>query len=336
MIENHSPKLTSSEIASIWGTYIENTMSLNIYTYMINCVQDREICELLNEDKQKLINNIEELTKIFLQENLPVPVGFNENDLHEQAKPLLSDSFFLLFVKMMAKAGMTRYATTLSMNAREDLRNFFSHCQKQSTESFNKACDISLQKGVFVRAPFIATPKENKFVADTDYLDGFKVIGNIRPLNVVEISHLYLNNEFNLIGLLLCTAFSQVCKEKEIAEHMIKGKELSKKITKNLTEFLIKSEVQAPNTWDAMVTDSKEAPFSDKLMLYLMNMLTAFGIGDYAISSAASLRSDLQGEYANILSDVTTFAKQGMKLMIKYGWLEEPPSAPDRNNLSQH
>ncbi|MGZ4161378.1 MAG: DUF3231 family protein [Neobacillus sp.] len=60
------------------------------------------------------------------------------------------------------------------------------------------------------------------------------------------------------------------------------------------------------------------------------------GMGYYVESGAAlsvNSRRDLGVHYIRLNLELLQFAEDGGKLMIKNGWLEQPPTASDRDSL---
>jgi hypothetical protein len=133
----------------------------------------------------------------------------------------------------------------------------------------------------------------------------------------------------------LMIGFAQVAKNKEVQNYLVKGMKLSKKIEIDLGEFLRQSFIEPPATHAGKATDSKIAPFSDKLMMYNTGLLTSFGLGSNALGGAFSLRNDLPAKMALLAKDIFTFAQDGGKIMIENGWMEEPPQIEDRNKLTK-
>jgi hypothetical protein len=198
-----------------------------------------------------------------------------------------------------------------------------------------KVEDLLMERGEYIRPPIIPVPERNEFVTTNHYLGGMPILGEKRPLNVIEVSHLFLNIKVNTVGMMICTAFTQVVNDKEVKKHFEVGGQLAKDIIKDLTNILLESDVLVPEAWDAFVTDSTQSPYSDKLMLTFIDQLAAFGFGLYALSATASLRTDLQVKYANIAKNVANYMKDGAELMIKNRWLEQPPTYPDRKKLAE-
>jgi hypothetical protein len=53
------------------------------------------------------------------------------------------------------------------------------------------------------------------------------------------------------------------------------------------------------------------------------------------LGTAFSLRSDLPLKIVSEAKDILTYGQDGGKIMAKNGWLEEPPSMQDRNDLTK-
>jgi hypothetical protein len=70
-------------------------------------------------------------------------------------------------------------------------------------------------------------------------------------------------------------------------------------------------------------------------MMFQTTMLNAAGIGHYRISLGQSPRRDLGSHYTRLSAEVVLFAEDGTNLMIENGWLEQPPEAADREQLSK-
>nr|WP_279587130.1 DUF3231 family protein [Paenisporosarcina antarctica] len=88
-------------------------------------------------------------------------------------------------------------------------------------------------------------------------------------------------------------------------------------------------------TSDAAPTRSKVSPFSDKLMMFHVAALNAAGIGYYGNSLGASPRRDLAAAYTRLIAEVGLYVEDGADMMISNGWMEKPPSSPDRKNLAK-
>ncbi|SFB27151.1 DUF3231 family protein, partial [Bacillus sp. UNCCL13] len=92
----------------------------------------------------------------------------------------------------------------------------------------------------------------------------------------------------------------------------------------------------APPTLDAEITDSTSSPFSDKLMMFHTGFLFSTAMIYYGTGWASSPRRDLTPKYLSAISDDAKIGKEWMDLMIKNGWLEQPPLAEDREKLAKN
>jgi hypothetical protein len=164
-------------------------------------------------------------------------------------------------------------------------------------------------------------------------LSGLNPFSDKRPLNAVEISHLYLNIITNSIGVKLSLAFAQTSTSKDVQDFMLRSKDISKKHIQLFTDVLLQDEIEAPHIPDVAVSDSTTRTFSDKLMMFHMSLIASAGIGNYATAGAASQRSDLMINYERLSFEVARLAKSGADIMIKNHWLEQPPGLKDRDNL---
>ncbi|SEN04874.1 Protein of unknown function [Mesobacillus persicus] len=111
---------------------------------------------------------------------------------------------------------------------------------------------------------------------------------------------------------------------------MKRGKEIAKKQTNIFSKYLSENDLPAPTSWDHFVQPITESPFSDKLMMYQASLMTASGMGNYGTAHSASPRRDIAADYTRLLGEIGQFAEDGINLQIKYGWLERPPHAVQR------
>ncbi len=88
-----------------------------------------------------------------------------------------------------------------------------------------------------------------------------------------------------------------------------------------------------PSLWDSAITQSIDAPFSDKLMMFQTNSLNVIGVAGYGAAIGASLRKDLGGHYTRLVAEILQYANDGVKLMIENRWMEQPPQNVDREAL---
>lgn len=335
MSENMVP-LTSSEIASIWTSYMNNSMSVQFLSYFLSAVEDSEVRAIIEKAQSISVRQLADLTILFEKEQIPIPNAFSESDVNLNAPKLYTDSFMINYINHMSKAGMLGYSGFLSMSARKDIREIFRNALALTSDLFDESSDVLLQKGLFIRSPYIDYPSEKDFVDSKKYLSGLNPFSNKRPLNTVELSHLHMNIQNNLIGAKLSLSFAQSSPRKEVQKLMLQGKDISEKHVKIFTSTLLDNNTQSPVSADVAITNSTGEVFSDKLIIFHQGYLTASGTGNYATAAGASQRSDLILNYERLSLEIVQYAKDIANVMIENEWLEQPPGTMDKVKLALH
>jgi hypothetical protein len=334
MTTSSQAPITSSELANLWMAYQEKTMMLRVLEHFIEH-SDHEGKQLLQSYYTGTAKNIEMIKSIFQQEGAVIPIGFTENDVYKSVPKLFDFMYDIMYLHLMTKVEMSLYALFTGMSYRKDIEDLFIGMTAESQSMNSQATQFLLEKGVLVRPPFVSMPKQVNFVQDKNYMDGFNWFSENRSLNTVEVSLIHHAIETNLVGMQLMIGFAQVASDKEVRKYLTKGMELSKKIEIDLGEFLRQSYIEPPATHAGKATTSKTAPFSDKLMMYNTNLLASFGLGSNALGTGFCLRSDLPAKMSLNAKNIFTFAQDGGKILIKNGWMEEPPQIEDRNQLTK-
>lgn len=331
-MQNNIP-LVSSEIAPLWSGYLGDSMANKVLRYFLHVVKDVEVKAVLEYALSLTEEHLTFKRQLFEAEGFPIPVAFTDEDYNPNAPRLYSDSFMLMYLRQMGLAGVAAYSVAQSSSAREDVRLFFSHNLSTASNLLNITTDLLLRKGLYIRAPKVPHPEAAEFVKKESWLNGF--FGDKRALTVSEITQLHINTLTNIIGKTLITGFAQVAKSEEVKQFMIRGIELSSDLVDSFQAFLKDAQLPTPMTYDADVTDSKIAPFSDKLMMFHTVMVTAQGLGNIGLALAASPRRDVAATCVRLMAKIGTFADDGAELMIKNGWFEKMPGAVEREALIQ-
>ncbi|RVT57205.1 DUF3231 family protein [Niallia taxi] len=327
--------LTSSEIAALWTSYMNDSMAKAILSHMMAHIEDTEIKSIIQFSYDIAKNHVEFLIQLLTEEEYAIPIGFNEGDVNINSPQLFSETFCLTYVNHMAKVGLLGYSGMISMSARDDIREYFTNGLIETTSLYEKSLNVMLDKGIYIRAPYIETPSETDYINSKSYLSGLNPFTDKRPLNSIEISHLFTNIQTNSIGIKLCLAFAQTTSIKEIQDFMFRGKEISDKHVSIFRQTLLDDNITTPGSPDVCVTSSTTRVYSDKLMMFHMSLLSAAGTGNYATAASASQRSDLALNYERLSLEIGKYAKSGADIMIKYNWLEQPPGTKNRKKLAQ-
>lgn len=330
--DKQSIRLTSAEVAHLWNTYMSDSMAICVLSYFLIHIQDTDIKPIIEKSLNLSKKHVNDIQQLFKKEGYTIPQGFTERDLNMNAPALFYDTFYVHYLKQMSRIGINAYGLGLSIAARKDIRKFYESTLFESIALDNDVTSVLLNKGLYIRAPFINAPEKVEFVDNNNFLGG--LIGHQRPLLGMEIAHLYGNMETASMGKALCIAFSQVSKTNEVTKLLLKLRDKAGKNIESLGSKLEEGHLRVPMTWIDTVTDSTVAPFSDKLMLFHINAVMATAVADYGISLAASARKDLSLMYTVLITGLGGQIEDGAKIMIQNGWLEKPPSATDRDALA--
>nr|WP_263324500.1 DUF3231 family protein [Neobacillus sp. Marseille-Q6967] len=324
--------LSSVEMAKLWATYIGNSMSHKILNYFLQYVEDEHIKILLENGLNLTVNFMQTIEKFFKQVNFPIPIGFTEEDVNLGAPKLFEDEFYVHYLKYAAKAGLSLYAVAVPLVMREDIREFFIHCNNCTNILLGQINNVLMEKGFIIKPPQIPIPNRVDFVNKQNYMKGF--LGDTRPLHAMEVTHLYDNVENNITSKALLIAFSQVAKNEEVRDLFIRGKEMTDRAVERFRGKLHRENLPAPSDIDHLVTSSTFSPFSDKLMLFHKVDMFNIKIRSYGNSISVNGRRDLGAMYFKLIGDVTVFVDDGANILIEHGWMEQPPKAIDREDLT--
>ncbi|MDD4600015.1 MAG: DUF3231 family protein [Negativicutes bacterium] len=320
-------RLTAGELAVLWSQYQADTMVICVLKHFGAKLEDPDIHPVLQFAIEKALNHIKVIREIFNSDKYPIPIGFNDSDVNVDAPRLFSDVFLAMYLRHMAMLGMTAGAIAVGMCARSDVSIII---MADAVELHDKARKLLLGKGLYSRSPALSTPDKVEFVSKQSFLTGF--FGEKRSLTAMEIAHLFFNSSTNILGKALMMGFAQVAGSPDVKDFMQRGKNISSKHIKLLSDMLIKEDLPAPMTCESTVTDSTTAPFSDKLMMFHTNIMIAQGIGNYSGAIAVSQRRDM-GLLYRLIPEIGLYAEDRLKIMIENQWMEEPPQANNRDAI---
>lgn len=310
-------------------------MSIQFMNYLLNTIEDPEGKVIIEKGHQISTTHLTQITDLFQSENIPIPTGFSDSDVNVNAPRLYTDTFMITYLNQISKTGMLGYSSFLSMSTRKDIRKIFKDVLYTTSDLFDESSEVLLEKGLYVRSPYINYPAEKDFIDSKNYLSGLNPFSNKRPLNAVELAHLNLNIQSNIMGTKLSVSFAQTSPTKEVQKLMLQGKDISEKHVKIFTDVLLDNHTQSPISSDVAVTNSTAQVFSDKLILFHQCLLTALGSGNYATAAAASQRNDLILNYERLSLEIGEYAKDIANFMIENKWLEQSPGTMDIEELVQ-
>ncbi|AST93874.1 MULTISPECIES: DUF3231 family protein [Sutcliffiella] len=320
-----SPSMTSSEIGVLWATYQQKTMILRMMEYFIEKADDEEAKKIMTDLSQEVSPYVSKITTLFQEEGIAVPVGFTSEDVNKDVPKLFDNGFDIMFIRLVKQISMGMHTLNLTMTYRSDITQLFRELTNTTQKYYDICTQYLLKKGLLPRSPYVTTAPSVQFVKDTNYLSGLNPFKEKRPLNTVEIGHLYHAIESNGIGMQMIFGFAQSATNRDIGKFFQKGGELAKSIVTDLSKIMVENDLQVPATHGGNITTSTIPPFSDKIMMYCISLFCSFSLGGNSLGTSFSLRNDLPPKLSLFMKDIFEYAHEGAKLMIKYEWMEEPP-----------
>lgn len=213
--------LTASELSYLWTSYLADSMSICVLKYFLVHVDDRDIQLLTNHALELSQKHVDFIRSIFMKEQIQIPQGFTESDVNLLAKRLFSDTFYLRYIRNMAKGGLVSYGRVLQNVYRHDIRSFYSECLIETLELDTKAMTILLEKGLAIRPPVIPYPQKLEFVHKQSFI--LEGLGRREALTGTEINNLTANIVTNHLGASIAMAFRQVAKSKKVRKYFLRG-----------------------------------------------------------------------------------------------------------------
>lgn len=333
MMDKESLKLTSAEIGTLWGQYVNGTAVDTVNKYMLSIIEDEKIKSLFEDATKTFAKQKAQITTFIENEGYPVPVGFSDSDLNKGAKRLFSDIFCLHYLHIMTLHGLLGHTTSLTSSVRKDLRHFYDACDNDGKRMYHQTTELLLEMGHFQRDPYFYPEDNPEFIQGQHFLDGF--FGDKRPLASTEIVALSLNIKKKILEKSISIGFSQVTQSKEVRKFLKSMQNTTDQHIQSLGEILKGDNLPVPMSWESEVTTSQDSPFSDKLMLYHMGFLLQSAQSYHGGGLASAMRIDLVTAYEKIILKNIMITKEWFNLMTKNKWLEQPPLAPNRKEIAK-
>jgi len=321
--------LTSAEVSSVWAGYMKGSFEQRFFDYFLLTTDDGEIKKIVERMLKQSRINMDVAQTIFTNEKIEIPVGFTDEDVRVEALKMFSDTFILFFCNDIILLSLSTFSSAISDCSRKDVRKYLRTSLEFTLNMQDDINDLMISKGVYLKPPQIAIDNVVDFVAEQKYLMGF--LGGLRPINVAEITNLSRIIHRAQFSKMILVAFGKIAKSEEVGQHFSKGRNEIQKVLDSLQEILEKENIPISASSDYEIFDIDVSPFSDKLMLFFVNMclgIFCFNMISQALTS--SFRSDIVSKVSKIMNDMKHFYGEGLKLTIKEGWLERPPQSINR------
>ncbi|OAS84130.1 MULTISPECIES: DUF3231 family protein [Metabacillus] len=332
-MEKDKLKLTSSEIGTLWGEYVNGTMTDVVNRYMFSIIEDESIKNIFEDAIKTFEKQKKQIVIIMENEGFPVPIGFTESDLNKGAERLFTDIFCLNYLHIMTLHGLLGHITSLGVSVRKDLRDYYDSFDNDAKKMYHQTIELLLEKGNFQRDPLFYPSRNPEFISSQDFTDGF--FGKGRRLAATEIISISFNLKKSIMAKTLSIGFSQVSQSKEVRKFLERSEKTADGQIQSLTKIMHKDNLPAPKSWETEVTTSTDSPFSDKLMLYHMGFLFQAAQLYHGAGLASAMRTDLATVYEGVILKNLIVTKEWFNIMVKNKWLEQPPLAPNRKEIAK-
>lgn len=143
------------------------------------------------------------------------------------------------------------------------------------------------------------------------------------------------NLKKNILTKTLSIAFSQVAESKEVREFLTKSEKTANGQIKALAKIMQADNLPVPKSLETEVSLSTDTPFSDKLLMYHIGFLFQAAQNYHGAGLASSMRADLVTTYESIILQNLKVTKNWFDIMVKNKWLEQPPLAPNREEIAK-
>ncbi|MEH7505052.1 DUF3231 family protein [Neobacillus drentensis] len=326
-------KLTSSEIGTLWGEYINGTMTDIVNRYMLSIIEDEQIKAIFEDAIITFAKQKQQIVTFIENEGFPVPIGFTESDLFKGKSRLFTDIFCLNYLHVMTLHGLLGHTTAFGVSVRKDLRDLYDSFDNDAKRMYHQTIELLLEKGSFQRDPLFYPSKSPEFISSQDFTDGF--FGKGRRLAATEIISISFNLKKSIMAKTLSIAFSQVAQTKEVRKFLSDSVKTADGQIKTISKIMQSDNLPVPKSWETEVTTSTDSPFSDKLMLYHIGFLFQTAQAYHGAGLAAAMRTDLVTAYEGTILKNLIVTKKWFNIMVLNKWLEQPPLAPNREEIAK-
>ena len=152
-------QLTSSELGTLWMTYMSTCANL----VMCESLSDKTID---NEAKKMLTTYIAEaqiikdkIVTVFNNEKASIPTGFDQRDIILEAPTLFDDIFKIMFLRQMMKLNLGHSAIYTTMSYMKEVQDIFKLNYYTADKFYVMSTSYLLGKGVLAKPPYVSMPK---------------------------------------------------------------------------------------------------------------------------------------------------------------------------------
>ncbi|MFD1040461.1 DUF3231 family protein [Virgibacillus byunsanensis] len=317
--------LNTSEVTSLFNSYLGNSMAVGVTTYFIKTAEDPQVISVLETALDVAIFNTQEAKKLLNQFGHPSPEVFTDEDIDFKAPALYKDNVILFVKYILAQDAGPIYSVSFSESTSYDVRQYYLASLTKTSHFMNELVGLMEQRGLFHPKISVPVPESIGKVRKQSFVGGW--LSGDRPLNTAEITQLVTNHRNLELQHEFLRSFAQVTSSKELKEHYKRGEKIAKK-QMGIFQSLLQA-YNLPNfpTWENEITDSTVAPFSERIMLYKLSVFVAATVSRYGTSLGTIMRKDIGVDFSRLMAETALYGEDTLNLMIKYGFLDEFPMA---------
>jgi hypothetical protein len=324
-------RLSAAEMGRLWEMYLYNSGAKCQLQYFVTKAQDPEIRGVLEYALQTMTTRLNKITQMFNTVGFPIPHGFTDEDVEQNAKRLFSDTFMLNHIRGLVNFELVESLIGLTRAIRADVKEYYNACNDESQDLLKRADEVLLRKGIFAKPPYIPVPDRVEYVYQDTFFGG--LIGDKRPINALEVTHVYTRLQTKMLERALILGFSQVVQSQKVKKLLSKGKQMLDEHIDGWSKLLQDEDLPLPMTWEHEISNSSESPFSDKHIMFNILTMMRNSVTLQGISLANCIRADIVTAFAGSIVKLQAYSKDILDLMINSGWLEKIPQTTDRKEI---
>lgn len=314
-------KMNVNELGFLW--YLQSSSNMiNIFLkYLIGTTEDVDVKEILKQINEISTHQEQTANLILSEKGFKSTSFFNiQDDLYNPNTKLFSDQLTTEILKHVMGNGLKELALQYSELTDLKIKKFFKELLDTFTEIDYSLLGLLGDKGMLQNSSFSyknAEERKGKL---------FKVKSTQqRPLNAVELSHMFSALECNNVGVALCAGFSEVVKDDDIKNFLLEGEKLAFNQASTLSNIFRENGVPTSTGLEAHVNKIETSPFSDKLIANLIMFLNPIGITNLQSAIVVSYKRDHINLLKELIKQVEDFSEKGFKLLVRKNWFHEPP-----------
>lgn len=324
--------ITASEIAYLWNSYLLNNKSKHVLIYAVAQCDDKDIRAVLQQAVDSATRDMNSIKAILDGVKQRIPYAFSEEDVYANAPKIYSDKLMLYILKIYTMVGLSNYGAAVSASPRQDIRKFFTDSMISTLDLSNKIDDMLLNKGIYLRTPYIPPRPQVEFAEDKSIMG--RIIGHKRPLNVFEINALFSCSMTSSIVEAELLGMAQTIEDVRLKEFARRAGKTLKEQAETINEILHNEDLAFPPSLVSDVLNSSKPAFSDRLSMYFCFATLEDTLSIFSMGKVESMRKDIFMTLSQLSGEIVLLLKDATDLLVERNWFEEMPKNIDRELIT--